>query len=67
LGLRRPGYALSVEPGLQYERVRDTWSLNIPVAFQRNRKRSVPDQMQGKAGDAAFADYLTLVGYTRSF
>jgi hypothetical protein len=67
LGFRRPGYALSVEPGLQYERGRDTWSLNIPVAFQRNRKRSVPDQMQGKAGDAAFADYLILVGYTRSF
>jgi hypothetical protein len=67
LGFRRPGYALSVEPGFQYQRGRDTWSLNIPVAVQRNRKRSVPDQMQGKAGDAAFADYLILVGYAHSF
>jgi hypothetical protein len=67
LGFRRPGYAVSVEPGFQYERGRDTWSLNIPVAFQRNRKRSVPDQMQGKAGDAAFADFLILVGYAHSF
>jgi hypothetical protein len=67
LGFRRPGYALSVEPGVQYERGKNIWSLNIPVAVQRNRKRSVPDQMQGTAGDAAFADYLILVGCSRSF
>ena len=67
LGFRRPGYALSVEPGFQYEHNRNTWTVNIPVAVQRNRKRSVPDLMQGKAGDAAFADYLVLVGYSRSF
>lgn len=67
LGFRRPGYALSVEPGAQYEHGKTTWSLNIPVAVQRNRKRSVPDLMQGTAGDAAFADYLILVGYSRSF
>lgn len=67
LGFRRPGYALSVEPGAQYEHGKTTWSLNIPVAVQRNRKRSVPDLMQGKAGDAAFADYLILLGYSRSF
>jgi hypothetical protein len=67
LGFRRPGYALSVEPGAQYARGKTTWSLNIPVAVQRNRKRSVPDLIQGKAGDAAFADYLILLGYSRSF
>jgi hypothetical protein len=66
-GFRRPGYALSVEPGMQYERGKTTWSLNIPVAVQRNRKRSVPDLIQGKAGDAAFADYLILLGFSRSF
>ncbi|MBV9182488.1 MAG: hypothetical protein JO356_14345 [Acidobacteria bacterium] len=67
LGFRRPGYALSVEPGAQYERGKTTWSLNIPVAVQRNRKRSVPDLIEHKAGDAAFADCLILVGYSRSF
>ena len=67
LGFRRPGYALSVEPGLQYSRGRDTWTFNLPVAVQRNRKRSVPDQLQGTAGDAAFADYLLLFGYSRHF
>jgi hypothetical protein len=67
LGFRRPGYALSVEPGTQYERGKSTWSISLPVAVQRNRKRSVPDLVEHKAGDAAFADYLILVGYSRSF
>ncbi len=67
LGFRRPGYALSIEPGLQYEHRRDTWTFNLPVAMQRNRKRSVPDQMLGTAGDAAFADYILLIGYSRRF
>jgi hypothetical protein len=67
LGFRRPGYALSVEPGLQYSRGKDTWTFNLPVAVQRNRKRSVPDQMQNRAGDAAFADYLLLFGYSHHF
>jgi hypothetical protein len=67
LGFRRPGYALSVEPGFQYERGTGTWTVNVPIAVQRNRKRSVPDQLQGTAGDAAFADYFVTVGYSRSF
>jgi len=67
LGFRRPGYALSVEPGFQYERNRNIWTFNLPVAVNRNRKRSVPDLIQGKAGDAAFADYMLLFGYQRHF
>lgn len=67
LGFRRPGYALSVEPGFQFARGKDIWTFNVPIAVQRNRKRSVPDLIQGRAGDAAFADYLILVGYSRSF
>jgi hypothetical protein len=67
LGFRRPGYAISAEPGLQYERGRSIWTFNLPVAIQRNRKRSVPDQIQGGAGDAAFADYILLIGYSRRF
>lgn len=67
LGFRRPGYAISVEPGLQYERNKYTWTFNLPIAVQRNRKRSVPDQMQGAAGDAAFADYMLLFGISKHF
>lgn len=67
LGWRRPGYALSVEPGFQYQRAKSIWTFSLPVAVQRNRKRSVPDQIQGTAGDAAFADYFFLFGYQHHF
>jgi hypothetical protein len=42
-------------------------TLSIPVAIYRNRFQSVPDQARGAHGDAAFADYLILGGYTRRF
>jgi hypothetical protein len=66
-GFRRPGYAMSVEPGLQYFRGRDTWSLAVPIAVRRNRKRSVSDILDGRAGDAAFADYFITLGYSHRF
>src|SRR5215468_12564403 len=40
-GFRRPGYAISVEPGFLYSRGRDTWSISMPIAVQRNRRRRV--------------------------
>jgi hypothetical protein len=66
-GFRRPGYAMSIESGVQYFRGRDIWSVGVPVAAGRNRKRSVSDILVGGAGDAAFADYLVLVGYSHRF
>jgi hypothetical protein len=58
---------MSVEPGLQYFRRRDIWSLSVPVAVRRNRKRSVSDILVGGAGDAAFADYRITLGYSHRF
>lgn len=66
-GFRRPGYALSVEPGFTYIHNRDVWSFSLPVPVQRNRKRSVPDFQDNTAGDAAFADYVIIIGYSRRF
>ncbi|HEX3128800.1 MAG TPA: hypothetical protein VH394_15820 [Thermoanaerobaculia bacterium] len=67
-GFRRPGYALSVEPGLSYSRGVHTFSLAVPVAVLRDRQRSVPDRLvPGRHGDAAFADYFVMVGYWRKF
>src|SRR5215510_751802 len=66
-GFRRPGYAISVEPGFTYTRGRDTWSISMPIAVERNRRRSVPDIADGRAGDAAFADNLLIIGYSRRF
>lgn len=66
-GFRRPGYAVSLDPGLIYTRGAHTFSVNVPIALSRNRQRSVPDLRDGRHGDAAFADYLILLGYTRRF
>lgn len=66
-GFRRPGYAVSVEPSIAWTRGVHSVSLSVPIAVQRNRQRSVPDLANGHHGDAAFADYLILLGYWHRF
>jgi hypothetical protein len=66
-GFRRPGYAISVDPGFLYARGDYTFSFNMPWAVERNRKRSVTDYRNGVHGDAAFADYAVTVGVSRRF
>jgi hypothetical protein len=66
-GFRRPGYAISLEPGFIYTQGKDQYSFSVPVALRRNRTRSVPDIRENRHGDAAFADYVILIGYSRRF
>jgi len=66
-GFRRPGYAISVEPQAVYVVGKDVFSLAVPWAWIRNRQRNVADQYSGGHGDAAFADYLILLGWSRRF
>jgi len=66
-GFRRPGYSLSVDPGLLYSRGYYTFTLNGPYAIHRNRKRSVSDIANGTHGDAAFADYAVIFSVSRRF
>lgn len=66
-GFRRPGYAVSVGPGIMFSRGRHTWSVSAPMAVRRDRTESVQDVARGRHGDAAFADYLILVSYSRTF
>lgn len=67
-GFRRPGYAASIEPGLNYMIGQNNFSLNAPVSVVRNRPRNVPEARMGeRGGDAAFADFLILLSYTRRF
>jgi hypothetical protein len=66
-GFRRPGYVISVEPGLIYERGRTMINVSGPWAMERNRKTSVTDIANHSHGDAAFADYTVIAGITRSF
>jgi hypothetical protein len=72
-GFRRPGYALSVEPGLAWYRSSNALAVSVPIALRRDRTRSVPDEMDNPIpqtlgnGDAAFADWVLLVGFSRRF
>ncbi len=70
---RRPGYVVSVEPGLVYQQKKSLFFLTVPVALERNRTRSVTDKAATitsgtyRHGDAAFADYSINLGYAIRF
>ncbi|MGK7392077.1 MAG: transporter [Candidatus Cyclobacteriaceae bacterium M2_1C_046] len=57
-GYRRPGYAVSIEPGLNYSYKNILANLTVPIAVERNRTKSYLDKESGSHGDAAFADFL---------
>jgi hypothetical protein len=62
-GFRRPGYVLSIEPGLSLVLPHDSFSLSVPVAEYMNRTQSYPDTLTGGHGDAFFAKFLVLISY----
>jgi len=64
LGFRRPGFAVSMEPGVQYARNGNVFTATIARAIYRDRTRSVPDILTGGHGDAAFANWVWLASYT---
>lgn len=64
LGFRRPGFAVSIEPGIQYVRNGNMFSITVARAIYRDRTRSVPDELTGGHGDAAFANWVWLASYT---
>lgn len=67
-GFRRPGYAISADPGFLWGLRRGYMlSVNIPVAIERNRRKSVSDYQNRIHGDAAFADYTVVVGLSKRF
>lgn len=72
-GFRRPGYSIGIEPGLSYAWRNNVVTASVPWLVRRVRNESVSDRIvaaetgQDAAGDAAFADYVVLVGFTRRF
>lgn len=66
-GFRRPGYIISIDPGLVFQHGRDTLMINAPWAVQRNRRASVTDLATNSHGDAAFADYAIVAGIAHHF
>ncbi len=68
-GWRRPGFAISLEPGLTwaFHGGNDVLSGSVARALYRDRTRSVPDKQLGTHGDAAFADYVWFASFTHRF
>ncbi len=66
-GFRRPGYAISGDPGFMYTRWGYVFSVNVPWAIERNRRTSVTDYQAHIHGDAAFADYSVNLGLSKRF
>ena len=72
-GFRRPGYAISIEPGITWVKNGWTVSLTAPVAFYRNRIRSHEDKRISAitgvqhVGDGAFADFYITASISRQF
>lgn len=62
-GFRRPGFVVSIDPGISYMLGNFTTRVNVPLTLVRNRTRSLTDiadstPENSRHGDAAFADYL---------
>ncbi len=57
-GSRRPGYSMSIEPGITWVHKKLAMTVTAPVAVERNRQWSVQDMRRGRQGDAAFADFI---------
>lgn len=73
-GFRRPGFTVSVEPGISITRERWSAGVAVPVAVLRDRVASVADERWGQItglgtvkGDAAFADYVINSYFTYHF
>ncbi|MBE7502750.1 MAG: hypothetical protein HS113_21190 [Verrucomicrobiales bacterium] len=66
-GFRRPGYVVSVEPGLSWNWNRYSLSVTAPVALLRDRQRSVTDEITGGHGDASFADFALFANLSARF
>ncbi len=70
-GFRRPGYDVSIEPGVSM--TINSWMLDlyVPITVDQNRQRSVADKQYSASsgirrhGDAAFADYSVTFAVTK--
>jgi hypothetical protein len=64
LGFRRPGLAISLEPGIIYSHGPSMLQVAVGKAMFRDRTKSVPDDILGTHGDAAFANYVWFLSYS---
>jgi thiol-disulfide isomerase/thioredoxin len=65
LGFRRPGFGVALTPGFIYTRGNHMLQFSLGKVLIRDRTKGVSEQINGvHAGDAAFANYVWMAGYT---
>jgi cytochrome oxidase Cu insertion factor (SCO1/SenC/PrrC family) len=65
LGFRRPGFGLALTPGVIYTRGHHMLQFSVGKVLVRDRTKSVAEEINGvHEGDAAFANYVWMAGYT---
>lgn len=73
MGRRRPGYTVAIEPGVSYAWKGRVVSLSVPYLVRRVRTQNLSDKLETERtgefanGDAAFADYAVIIGFSRRF
>ena len=66
-GFRRPGFAVTLGPGVEYVHGSNLLTAGVFKAVHRDRTVSYPDEVYGSHGDAAFAQYVWLASITHRF
>ena len=65
LGFRRPGFGIALTPGIIYTRGPHMLQFSVGKVMIRDRTKSVAEEINGvHEGDAAFANYVWMAGYT---
>jgi len=65
LGFRRPGFGIALTPGFIYTRGANMIQFSVGKVLIRDRTKSVAEQINSAhEGDAAFANYVWMAGYT---
>ena len=65
LGFKRPGFGIALTPGLTYTRGNSSLQFSLGKVMIRDRTKSVAEEVNGvHEGDAAFANYVWMAGYT---
>lgn len=65
LGFRRPGFGVALTPGFIYTRGHHMLQFSVGKVLIRDRTKSVAEEVNGvHEGDAAFANYVWMAGYT---
>jgi hypothetical protein len=73
MGRRRPGYSVAIEPGVSYAHRAYSVSLSVPYLVRRVRTQNISDKLASERtgthvnGDAAFADFVVIFGFSRRF